>query len=33
MPAGFKIGEPVPEVALPDIEGQTVELEDFIGEG
>jgi thiol-disulfide isomerase/thioredoxin len=32
MPAGPKVGEPVPEVALPDLEGQTVELEDFRGE-
>ena len=32
MPAGHKVGEPVPEVALPDIEGQFVELEDFSGE-
>ena len=32
MPAGPKVGEPVPKVALPDIEGQTVELEDFRGE-
>ena len=32
MPAGPKVGEPVPEVALPDIEVQTVELEDFRGE-
>jgi thiol-disulfide isomerase/thioredoxin len=32
MPAGPKVGEPVPEVALPDLKGQTVELEDFRGE-
>jgi peroxiredoxin len=32
MPAGPKVGEPAPEVALPDLEGQSVELEDFRGE-
>jgi thiol-disulfide isomerase/thioredoxin len=32
MPAGPKVGEPVPEVPLPDLEGQTVELEAFRGE-
>ena len=32
MPAGPKVGEPAPEVALPDLEGQTVKLEDFRGE-
>jgi thiol-disulfide isomerase/thioredoxin len=32
MPAGPKVGEPAPEVTLPDLEGQTVELEDFRGE-
>jgi thiol-disulfide isomerase/thioredoxin len=32
MPAAREIGEPVPEVKLPDLEGKTVELEDFRGE-
>jgi methylamine dehydrogenase accessory protein MauD len=32
VPVGRKIGEPAPEVRLPDLEGETVELEDFRGE-
>jgi peroxiredoxin/uncharacterized membrane protein YphA (DoxX/SURF4 family) len=32
MPAARQIGEPAPEVKLPDLEGTTVELEDFRGE-
>ena len=32
MSAGPKVGEPAPEVALLDLEGQSVELEDFRGE-
>jgi peroxiredoxin len=32
VPAARKIGEPAPEVKLPDLEGKTVKLEDFQGE-
>jgi peroxiredoxin len=31
VPAAVKIGEPAPEVKLPDLEGDTVELRDFQG--
>ena len=32
LPAARKIGEPTPEIKLPDLEGNTVELEDFRAE-
>ena len=32
VPSAKKIGEPAPEVKLPDLAGNTVELEDFRGE-
>ena len=32
MPAAREIGEPAPEVKLADLEGTTVELEDFRGQ-
>ena len=32
VPAGREIGEPAPEVRLADLDGKTVELEDFRGE-
>lgn len=32
VPAALQIGEPAPEVRLTDLEGNTVELEDFRGE-
>jgi methylamine dehydrogenase accessory protein MauD len=32
VPAARAVGEPAPEVRLPDLEGNTVELEDFRGE-
>jgi len=32
MPAAQQIGEPAPEVKLPDLQGTTVELEDFRGQ-
>jgi thiol-disulfide isomerase/thioredoxin len=32
VPAALNIGEPAPEVKLPDLEGNTVELRDFRGE-
>jgi peroxiredoxin len=32
VPAAQKVGEDAPEVKLPDLEGNTVELEDFRGE-
>jgi peroxiredoxin/uncharacterized membrane protein YphA (DoxX/SURF4 family) len=32
MPVTREIGEPAPEVKLPDLEGKTVELKDFRGE-
>lgn len=32
MTAGVKVGQPAPEVKLPDLEGNTVGLEDFRGE-
>jgi peroxiredoxin len=32
MPAAQQIGEPAPEVKLPDLQGTTVELKDFRGQ-
>jgi peroxiredoxin len=32
VPAALRVGEPAPEVKLPDLEGNTVELKDFEGE-
>ena len=32
VPAASKVGEPAPEIKLPDLEGNTVGLEDFRGE-
>jgi peroxiredoxin len=32
VPAGPKVGEPAPELGLPDLEGKIVSLEDFRGE-
>jgi hypothetical protein len=32
VPTTTKVGEPAPEVELPDLEGNTVELKDFRGE-
>jgi peroxiredoxin len=32
IPAGLEVGEPAPEVRLPDLEGRNVSLEDFRGD-
>jgi thiol-disulfide isomerase/thioredoxin len=32
VPAASKVGEPAPEIKLPDLQGNTVDLEDFRGE-
>jgi|SRR5215216_660232 len=32
LPAASKVGEPAPVIKLPDLQGDTVELEDFRGE-
>ncbi len=32
VPAASKVGEPAPEIKLPDLHGNTVDLEDFRGE-